>query len=175
MRKKGLHALAGDGLQQPEQVVGRRAQHGAQGRRPTSSYGMRSAVDLHLVSLPIYLSIGLCAILAHLNSLALLMFDLSNLKKISRLGAAAPAAMKGFQELDKAALADGAISKKHKELIAVGVALTTQCGYCLEVHRKAAIAAGATEQELAEATFVAVALRAGAALTHGTHLMADAA
>jgi AhpD family alkylhydroperoxidase len=103
------------------------------------------------------------------------MFDLSNLKKISRLGAAAPAAMKGFQELDKTALADGAISKKHKELIAVGVALTTQCGYCLEVHRKAAIAAGATEQELAEATFVAVALRAGAALTHGTHLMADAA
>jgi AhpD family alkylhydroperoxidase len=55
------------------------------------------------------------------------------------------------------------------------VALTTQCGYCLEVHRKAAVAAGANEQELAQATFVAVALRAGAALTHGTHLITDPA
>ena len=103
------------------------------------------------------------------------MFDFANLKKLPWLAAHAPAAMKGFQELDKAALAEGAISKKHKELIAVAVALTTQCGYCLEVHRKAALAAGATEQELAEATFVAVALRAGAALTHGTHLIAEAA
>ncbi|MDI3512061.1 MAG: hypothetical protein PWQ61_2826 [Betaproteobacteria bacterium] len=77
--------------------------------------------------------------------------------------------------MDKAALAEGAISKKHKELIAIAVALTTQCGYCLEVHRKAAVAAGANEQELAQATFVAVALRAGAALTHGTHLITDPA
>lgn len=103
------------------------------------------------------------------------MFDFNNLKKLPRLAAGSPAAMKGFQDLDKAALAEGAISKKHKELMAIAVALTTQCGYCLEVHRKAAIAAGATEEELSEATFVAVALRAGAALTHGTHLMADAA
>ncbi|MDI1348784.1 carboxymuconolactone decarboxylase family protein [Aquabacterium sp.] len=83
--------------------------------------------------------------------------------------------MKGFQEMDKAALAEGAISKNHKELIAIAVALTTQCGFCLEVHRKAAVAAGANEQELAQATFVAVALRAGAALTHGTHLITDPA
>lgn len=77
--------------------------------------------------------------------------------------------------MDKAALAEGAISKNHKELIAIAVALTTQCGFCLEVHRKAAVAAGANEQELAQATFVAVALRAGAALTHGTHLITDPA
>ncbi len=77
--------------------------------------------------------------------------------------------------MDEAALAEGAISKKHKELIAIGVALTTQCGYCLEAHRKTAVAAGVTEQALAEATFVAVALPAGAALTHGTHLMPNAA
>lgn len=64
-----------------------------------------------------------------------------------------------------------AISKKHKELIAVAVALTTPCGYCLEVHRKAALAAGATEAELSEATFVPAALGAGAAVTHGTRLL----
>jgi len=38
------------------------------------------------------------------------------------------------------------------------------------LHRKAAVAAGATDTELAETVFVATALRAGAALTHGTHL-----
>jgi len=99
------------------------------------------------------------------------MFDLANLGKIPQLAKLVPDAMEGFKALDEAALADGAISRKNKELIAVAVALTTQCGYCLEVHRKAAIAAGATDAELAETTFVAVALRAGAALTHGTHLL----
>ena len=98
------------------------------------------------------------------------MFDIGNLSKISGMGADAPAAFQAFKALDAAALADGAIPKKYEELIALGVALTTQCGYCLEVHRKAALAAGATEQELAETVFVAAALRAGAAITHGTHL-----
>lgn len=101
------------------------------------------------------------------------MFDFNNLKKLPALATKAPAAMNGFKVFDAAALADGAISKKNKELIAIAVALTTQCGYCLEVHRKAAVAAGATEEELAETVFVAAALRAGAALTHGTHLVAD--
>lgn len=59
------------------------------------------------------------------------MFKFSNLKKTPRLAAGAAAAMKGFQEVDKAALEEGAISKKHKELTAIAVALTTQCGYCL--------------------------------------------
>ncbi len=101
------------------------------------------------------------------------MFDMNNLKKVSSFKKTAPEAMAGFIALDQAAMKDGAIPKKYKELMALAVALTTQCGYCLEVHRKAAVAAGATEEELAEATFVAVALRAGAALTHGTHLVED--
>lgn len=99
------------------------------------------------------------------------MYDMTNLKKLAPLGAGAPAAMDAFQAFDKAALADGAIPKKYKELMAVAVALTTQCPYCLEVHRKAAEAAGATREEMAEATFVAAALRAGAAFTHGAHLV----
>jgi Carboxymuconolactone decarboxylase family len=36
------------------------------------------------------------------------------------------------------------------------------------VHRKAALNAGVTEQELVEATFVAAALRAGGAVAHGS-------
>lgn len=55
--------------------------------------------------------------------------------------------------------------------MAIAVALTTQCVSCIEVHRQEALKAGATEQELAEAVHVAAALRAGAAVSHGTHLL----
>lgn len=99
------------------------------------------------------------------------MYDRSNLKRLPALKASAPDAMGAFEAFDRAALADGAIPKKYKELMALAVALTTQCPYCLDIHRAAAVKAGATEAELAETVFVAAALRAGAAVTHGTHLV----
>jgi AhpD family alkylhydroperoxidase len=99
------------------------------------------------------------------------MYAMENLKKLPHLGKLAPEATNAFWAYDKAALADGAIPRKYKELMAIAVALTTQCPYCIEIHRKAALDAGVTEQELAEAIHVAAALRAGAAITHGTHLL----
>ena len=99
------------------------------------------------------------------------MTSMDNLKKLPKLGQLAPEATKAFWAYDKAALADGAIPKKYKELMAVAVALTTQCVYCIEIHRKSALEAGVTQEELAEAIHVAAALRAGAAITHGTHLL----
>lgn len=99
------------------------------------------------------------------------MYDMNKLKKLSDLEQHADKAMKAFQQLDKEALADGAIPKKYKELMAIAVALTTQCPYCLEIHKKHAIEAGATKEELAEVSFISAALRAGAAVVHGTHLM----
>ncbi|MDZ7705241.1 MAG: carboxymuconolactone decarboxylase family protein [Trueperaceae bacterium] len=101
------------------------------------------------------------------------MYDSDNLKRLSKLGELAPDAMKTFEAFDNAAMADGAISQKNKELIALGVAATTQCPYCLEIHSKRAKKAGASEAEIAEAMFVAAALRAGAAVTHATHVIDD--
>jgi AhpD family alkylhydroperoxidase len=98
------------------------------------------------------------------------MYSKDNLKRLPKMGKLSPQAMNAFWAYDKAALADGAIPKKYKELMALAVALTTQCPYCLEVHREAALKAGVSEQELAEVVHVAAALRAGAAITHGTHL-----
>jgi AhpD family alkylhydroperoxidase len=99
------------------------------------------------------------------------MYDMKNLTKLKKLGELAPEAWKGFVAFDEAAFRDGAIPLKYKELMAVTVALTTQCPYCIEIHAKRAKKAGATEQELAEATLVAAALRAGGAVTHGTHTL----
>jgi AhpD family alkylhydroperoxidase len=62
--------------------------------------------------------------------------------------------------------ADGAIPRKYRELIALGVAFTTQCAYCIDTHTRHVRAAGATKQEIAEAAFVAAAVRAGGTLAH---------
>jgi AhpD family alkylhydroperoxidase len=67
--------------------------------------------------------------------------------------------------------ADGAIPLKYRELIAIAVALTTQWDMCLEGHVQAASKHGATQEEIAEASFVAAAIRAGGAYTHGMKAM----
>jgi AhpD family alkylhydroperoxidase len=99
------------------------------------------------------------------------MYDMKNLAKFNRIGELAPAAFQGFVAFDAAAFQNGVIPLKYKELMAVAVALTTQCPYCIEIHAKKAKKAGATEQELAETTLVAAALRSGGAMTHGTHTL----
>ena len=74
-------------------------------------------------------------------------------------GRSCPDVMKAFYAFDKAAVAEGAIPVKYKELIAVAVALTTQCLYCIDIHSANARKAGATEAEIAEAALVAASLR----------------
>src|SRR5437588_4380668 len=97
------------------------------------------------------------------------MYDMNNIKKLKKFGELTPAAWEGFVAWDRAVMADGAIPAKTKELIALAVAFTTQCPYCIEIHAKKAKAAGCTDAEIAETTVVAAALRAGGAITHGTH------
>jgi AhpD family alkylhydroperoxidase len=101
------------------------------------------------------------------------MYDKANLTRIKKMNELAPEVMKAFWAFDKAAVADGAIPVKYKELIAVAVALTTQCPYCIEIHSNNARKAGATEAELTEAAMVAASLRAGAAVTHATHALSS--
>jgi AhpD family alkylhydroperoxidase len=98
------------------------------------------------------------------------MFDMKQLTKLGRLDENAPDTMKAFWAFDKAAFAEGALTVQQKQLIAVAVALTTQCPYCIELHTKDARKAGATDAQLTEAALVAAAIRAGGAVTHATHL-----
>src|SRR4051812_48803807 len=99
------------------------------------------------------------------------MYDMKNMAKFKQYRELAPEAFRAFVAFDEAALKAGAISSKYKELIAVAVGLTTQCPYCIEIHAKRAKQAGATDQDLAETALVAAALRAGGAMTHGTHTL----
>lgn len=99
------------------------------------------------------------------------MYQQKNLNNIKKMEELAPEVMKAFWEFDKLAVAEGAIPVKYKELIAVGVAVTTQCPYCIGIHTANARKAGATDTELTEAAIVAAALRAGGAITHATHAL----
>jgi AhpD family alkylhydroperoxidase len=95
--------------------------------------------------------------------------DPSDLKLLAELKKLAPEEFKGFVALDfMVAKEDGAIPRKYRELIAIAISCTTQWPYCLDVHTRNAKRAGATREEVAEAAFLAAALRAGAAVTHGT-------
>lgn len=90
----------------------------------------------------------------------------------------APEIEKAFQAFSKAAFADGALQPKVKQLIAVAVAHTTQCPYCIRSHTMGALRDGATEREIMEAIWVAVEMRAGGAFAHAAialEAMADKA
>ena len=94
--------------------------------------------------------------------------DSDDLKIIAEFKRLAPAEFKGFVELDSIVRReDGQIPRKYRELIALAVACTTQCPYCLDVHTRGAKKAGATREEVVEAALLAAAVRAGSAATHG--------
>jgi len=98
--------------------------------------------------------------------------DPADLAQLRTLKALAPVEYGAWVGLEKTVgRSDGTIPQKYRELIGIAVALTTQCPYCIEAHVRAAKKAGASAAEVAEVTFVAAALRAGAAATHGAMAM----
>src|SRR5499427_10371822 len=80
--------------------------------------------------------------------------------------ALAPEIYAAFQTFSDLVFADGALPSKTKQLVAVAVAHVTQCPYCIRGHTELALKAGATEQEIMEAIWVAAEMRAGAAYAH---------
>jgi AhpD family alkylhydroperoxidase len=78
-----------------------------------------------------------------------------------------PGPMSGFSSLHKAALADGALSRKSKELIALGIAIAACCDGCIAYHVHDSIKAGASHQEIMEAIAVAILMGGGPAMVYG--------
>ena len=69
----------------------------------------------------------------------------------------------GFLAMEKAAYSDGALPKKHKELIAVGISVVNNCESCMQWHIEQAAAAGASFEEIFEAIEVAIEMGGGPA------------
>ncbi len=71
---------------------------------------------------------------------------------------------RAFEEVEKAAFSEGAVSQKNKELIGLGISITQKCFPCVEYHVSAALERGATREEILEATQVAVVMGGGPAM-----------
>ncbi len=77
-----------------------------------------------------------------------------------------PKQSEAFKAFSQSVFADGALDRKTKQLIAVAVAHTTQCPYCINGHTQGALHDGASEAEIMEAIWVAAEMRAGGAYAH---------
>ena len=84
-----------------------------------------------------------------------------------RMRELAPDAYRAWLEFDQKAFAPGAVPGKTKELIALGIAHITQCPWCIDAHTRKAADAGCSDAEVGEVIFVAMAMAAGAAWSHG--------
>src|SRR3970282_2575726 len=90
----------------------------------------------------------------------------SDIKKLRKIRELTPESFKAYVDFDKQALSEGALPQKIKRLIAIAVAHTTQCPFCIDFHTKEAKKLGATEQEIIEAIWGSAALSAGASVAH---------
>lgn len=77
-----------------------------------------------------------------------------------------PGTIGGYTILHQKSLADGALSRKTKELMAMGMAITAMCDGCIAYHVHDAIKAGASRDELKETIGVAVMMGGGPALMY---------
>lgn len=75
--------------------------------------------------------------------------------------------MSAFVQLNGAATAEGALSTKIKQLIALGIGITVRCDGCIAYHVHDAIRAGATKQEILETIGIAILMGGGPAVVYG--------
>ena len=87
-------------------------------------------------------------------------------KSFGELGKKHPKMLQAYGALSAAAAEGDVLDAKTRELIALAVAVTTRCESCIGVHAAEAVKAGATEEEVAAALAMSIALNAGAAYTY---------
>jgi AhpD family alkylhydroperoxidase len=73
---------------------------------------------------------------------------------------------RAFLDLERTAFADGALPKKTKELVAIGISVVINCESCMQWHIEQAAKAGASEHEVFEAVEVAIEMGGGPATAH---------
>jgi AhpD family alkylhydroperoxidase len=87
-------------------------------------------------------------------------------QQLPKLAAGQAEVMKGFSSLHKAAVADGALSTKTKELIALAIAVSARCDGCIAFHTHDALKAGATSEEVMDALGVAILMGGGPSMVY---------
>ncbi|MFO7873093.1 MAG: carboxymuconolactone decarboxylase family protein [Bacteroidales bacterium] len=86
---------------------------------------------------------------------------------IGTLSKESPKIAEGFGTMHKASSEDSALNAKHKELIALGIAIAIRCEGCIACHVKAALEAGATHEEIVDTIGVSVVMGGGPSIVYG--------
>ena len=97
-------------------------------------------------------------------------YDPKHLKQFGDIGKDAPELWTKFQAWYGAVFADGALSEREKALIALAVAHTVQCPYCIDAYSSGCLEKGSNLEQMTEAIHVAAAIRGGATLVHGVQM-----
>jgi len=82
-----------------------------------------------------------------------------------------PEILDGFMAMHKAAMGEGVLSVKVKELMTLSIGIAAKCDGCIAAHAKAALRAGATREELIETINVAIMMGGGPAVIYGTQAL----
>ena len=98
-------------------------------------------------------------------------YNPEDLPKFEKIGKEAPELAQKSFDYYNAVFAEGELTEREKALIALAVAHTIQCPYCIEANSDACLKKGADEEQMNEAVHVASAMAAGINLVHSTQMM----
>ena len=98
-------------------------------------------------------------------------YNPADLNKFSEIGEEAPELAKKFFDYYGAVFAEGELTEREKALIALAVAHTVQCPYCIDAYTRACLEKGSNLTEMMEALHVVTAIRGGASLVHGVQML----
>jgi 4-carboxymuconolactone decarboxylase len=93
-----------------------------------------------------------------------------DLARFEDVGQEAPELARRFFDYYAAVFAEGELTEREKCLIALAVAHTVQCPYCIDAYTQACLEKGSNLGEMTEAIHVATAIRGGASLVHGIQM-----
>jgi alkylhydroperoxidase/carboxymuconolactone decarboxylase family protein len=94
-----------------------------------------------------------------------------HLPQFGNIGEGSPELAEKFFAYYGAVFAEGALSKREKALIALAVAHTVQCPYCIDAYSKECLQQGADVEQMTESVHVATAIRGGSSLIHGLQML----
>ena len=97
-------------------------------------------------------------------------YEPQDLPKFEEIGKEASELAKKFFDYYSTVFAEGDLTEREKSLIALAVAHTIQCPYCIDAFTQACLEKGSNVSEMTEAVHVAVAIRGGASLVHGIQM-----
>ncbi len=98
-------------------------------------------------------------------------YDPADLKKFGKISEWSEELGSKFFEYYGKVFEEGSLTAREKSLIALAVAHTVQCPYCIDAYTGDGLKRGITKEEMMEALHVAAAIRGGASLVHGVQMM----